>query len=53
MRLRLYPHVRGDPEEIADFIARDSPRQAARMLRMLRARMRTQLTIPDSIVLSR
>ncbi len=40
MRLRLSPHVPGDLEEIADFIAQDSPRQAARMLRMLRVRMK-------------
>lgn len=40
MRLRLSPLVPGDLEEIAEFIAQDSPRQAARMLRLLRARMK-------------
>jgi plasmid stabilization system protein ParE len=40
MRLRLSPHVPGDLEEIADYIAHDSPRQAARLLRELRARMK-------------
>jgi len=32
MRLRLSPLVPGDLEEIADFIAQDSPRHALRML---------------------
>jgi toxin ParE1/3/4 len=40
MRLRLSPHVPGDLEEIADFIAKDSPRHAVRVLRLLRARMK-------------
>lgn len=40
MLLRLSPYVPGDLEEIADYIARDSPRQAIRMLRELRARMK-------------
>jgi plasmid stabilization system protein ParE len=40
MRLRLSPLVAGDLEEIADYIARDSPRQAARLLRTLHARMK-------------
>lgn len=40
MRLRLSALVPGDLEEIADYIARDNPREAARFLRQLRARMR-------------
>ena len=40
MRLRLSPCVPGDLEEIAEFIAQDSPRHAARLLRLLRARMK-------------
>jgi toxin ParE1/3/4 len=40
MRLRLSPCVPGDLEEIAEFIAQDSPRHAARMLRLLRARLK-------------
>jgi toxin ParE1/3/4 len=40
MRLRLSPCVPTDLEEIVDFIAQDSPRQAARVLRLLRARMK-------------
>jgi plasmid stabilization system protein ParE len=40
MRLRLSPCVPGDLEEIAEYIAQDSPRHAARMLRMLRARIK-------------
>jgi toxin ParE1/3/4 len=40
MRLRLSPHVRGDLEEIADYIAVDSPRHALRFLRLLRAKIR-------------
>jgi plasmid stabilization system protein ParE len=39
MRLRLSQFVPGDLEEIAEYIAQDSPRQAVRMLRLLRARM--------------
>jgi plasmid stabilization system protein ParE len=39
MRLRLSPYVPGDLEEIAEYIAQDSPRHAARTLRLLRARM--------------
>ena len=34
---RLSPFIPGDLEEIADFIAQDSPRHAAKMLRLLRA----------------
>jgi plasmid stabilization system protein ParE len=40
MRLRLSPRVPGDLEEIADYIAQDSPRQAVRLLRELRSRMK-------------
>ena len=35
MRVRLSPLVPGDLEEIADYIAQDSPRQAVRVLRAL------------------
>jgi len=47
MRLRLSPLVPGDLEEIADFIAQDSPRHALRMLRVLRARMKEIAKRPD------
>jgi toxin ParE1/3/4 len=40
MRLRLSALVPGDLEEIADFIAQDSPREAVRFLRKLHARMK-------------
>ena len=40
MLLRLSPCVPSDLEEIVDYIAQDSPRHAARVLRMLRARMK-------------
>ncbi len=40
MHLRLSPHVPGDLEEIADYIAQDSPRQAVRLLRELHALMK-------------
>ena len=40
MLLRLSPHVPSDLEEIADYIAQDSPRQAVRLLRELQARMK-------------
>jgi plasmid stabilization system protein ParE len=40
MRLRLSPCVPGDLEEIAEYIAHDSPRYAVRTLRLLRARMK-------------
>jgi plasmid stabilization system protein ParE len=40
MRLRLSPCVPGDLEEIAEYIAQDSPRHAVRMLRLLHARMK-------------
>jgi hypothetical protein len=34
MRLRLSPCVPGDLEEIAEYFAQNSPRHAARMLRL-------------------
>ena len=40
MRLRLSPCVSGDLDQIAEYIAQDSPRHAVRMLRLLRARMK-------------
>ncbi len=40
MRLRLSPLVPGDLEEIADHIALDSPRHAARLLGTLHAKMK-------------
>jgi plasmid stabilization system protein ParE len=40
MRLRLSPYVPGDLEEIADYIAQASPRQAVRLLRELHAQMK-------------
>jgi plasmid stabilization system protein ParE len=40
MRLRLSPHVPSDLEEIAEYIAQDSPSQAARVIRLLRNRMK-------------
>jgi toxin ParE1/3/4 len=40
MRLRLSPLVPSDLEEIAEYIAQDSPLQAARMIRLLRQRMK-------------
>ena len=40
MRLRLSPLVAGDLEEITEFIARDSPRHALRVLRLLRAKIK-------------
>lgn len=49
MRLRLSPHVPGDLEEIADYIAQDSPRQAIRLLRELRSRMQEIAKQPASI----
>lgn len=47
MRLRLSAYVPSDLEEIADFIAQDSPRHAARMLRLLRARMKEIAKQPE------
>jgi toxin ParE1/3/4 len=40
VRLRLSPHVPLNLEEIADFIAQDSPRHAILLLRALRAKMK-------------
>jgi plasmid stabilization system protein ParE len=40
MHLRLSPRVPGDLEEIADYIAQDSPRQAVRVLHLLHGRMK-------------
>jgi toxin ParE1/3/4 len=37
MRLRLSPHVVHDLEEIAEYIAQDSPRHALRTVQQLRA----------------
>lgn len=47
MRLRLSPCVPGDLEEIAEYIAQDSPRHAARMLHMLHARMKEIAQRPE------
>jgi plasmid stabilization system protein ParE len=47
MRLRLSPRVPVDLEEIADFIAVDSPRHALRVLRLLRARMKEIAKQPE------
>jgi toxin ParE1/3/4 len=40
MRLRLSPLVPGDLEEIADFIALDSPHKALQLLRGLRSKFK-------------
>ena len=47
MRLRLSPQVPGALEEIAEFIAADSPRHALRTLRLLRAKMKEIARQPD------
>jgi toxin ParE1/3/4 len=47
VRLRLSARVAGDLEEIADFIAADSPRHALRILRLLRARMKAIAKQPE------
>jgi plasmid stabilization system protein ParE len=47
MRLRLSPCVPGDLEEIAEYIAQDSPRHAARMLRLLHTRMKKIAQQPE------
>jgi toxin ParE1/3/4 len=39
MRLTLSSHVPTDLEEIADYIAQDSPRHAARFIRLLQSHM--------------
>jgi plasmid stabilization system protein ParE len=48
MRLRFSPLVPTDLEEIADFIAHDSPRHAARMLRLFRDRMKEISKRPEA-----
>lgn len=48
MRLRLSPLVPDDLKEIAEYIARDSPRHAVRMLRLLRERMKEIAKHPES-----
>ena len=47
MLLRLSPLVPGDLEEIAEYIAQDSPRHAVRMLRVLRVRMKEIAKHPE------
>jgi plasmid stabilization system protein ParE len=47
MRLRLSARVPSDLEEIADFIAADSPRHALRVLRLLRAKMKEIAKPPE------
>ena len=47
MSLRLSPLVPGDLEEIAEFIAQDSPRHALRMLRLLHAKMKEIAKQPE------
>ena len=47
MRLRLSPLVPADLEEIADFIAQDSPRQAVRWLRLLRTKVKETARSPE------
>jgi toxin ParE1/3/4 len=47
MLLRLSPFVPSDLEEIAEYIAQDSPRHAVRMLRMLRTRMQEIAKQPE------
>jgi toxin ParE1/3/4 len=46
MRLALSPRVPTDLEEIAAYIAEDSPRNAARFLRLLHTRMKEIATQP-------
>jgi plasmid stabilization system protein ParE len=47
MLLRLSPLVPGDLEEIAEYIAQDSPRHAVRMLHVLRVRMKEIAKHPE------
>jgi plasmid stabilization system protein ParE len=47
MRLRLSLLVPDDLEEIADYIAKDSPRHALRVLRLLRAKMKEIAKRPE------
>ena len=46
MRLRLSKYVPGDLEEIADYIAQDSPRNAIRFIRTIRQQMQKIATQP-------
>jgi plasmid stabilization system protein ParE len=39
VRVRLSPFVAGDLEEIGDYIAKDSPRHASRLLKMIGSRI--------------
>ena len=47
MLLRLSPRVPGDLEEIADYIAMDSPRHGLRVLPLLRAKMKKIARQPE------
>ena len=47
MCLRLSRLVSGDLEQIAEYIAQDSPRHAARMLRLLRAKLKEIAKQPE------
>jgi plasmid stabilization system protein ParE len=47
MRLSLSPLVPADLEGIAEYIAQDSPRHAARMIRLLRARLKEIARQPE------
>ncbi len=47
MRLRLSKYVAGDLEEIADYIAQDSPHNAVRFIRVLRRRMQEIAKQPE------
>jgi plasmid stabilization system protein ParE len=47
VRLRLSPLVPSDLEEIAEFIAQDSPRHAVRTLCLLRAKMKEVAKQPE------
>jgi plasmid stabilization system protein ParE len=47
MRLRISPCVPGDLEAIAEYIAQNNPRHAARMLRVLHARMKKIAQQPE------
>ncbi len=47
MRLRLSRFVPGDLEEIAEYIAQDSPRHAALMLRALHTKMKEIAKQPE------
>jgi len=47
VRLRLSLLVPGDLEEIAEYIAQDSPRHAARTIRLLRSRIKEIAEQPE------